>query len=204
MAVRAFLGSWQEHRDETDPERIQLCIDNGVNGLLYLQQYTSFNQKTPNWSIGLFGNPIQDPNVPQLTLNELIAGGKAQELAQIAPPDPEYLAMLGEGPRQRLLEHFGGDIPGSGVEVASDSTDLEGHDVDGNDDGNAFASSGRGPEINFGDLLSAGRSGAGGIESGSDDLASAAASVSAAFQRKKRRRLRQQDQQKTTRGAAKE
>ena len=190
-----MIDSWQEHRHETDPERIQLCIDNGVNGLLYLQQYTSFNQQNPNWSIGLFGNPIQDPNVPQLTLNELIAGGKAQELAQIAPPDPEYLAMLGEGQRQRLLEHFG-DVPDD-VEVVSDSTDSKGRDVDEND-GNAF-SSGRGPEINFGDLLSAGRSGAGGIESGSDDLASAAASVSAAFQRKKRRRLRQRDQQKTPR-----
>lgn len=129
-----------------------------MNGLVYLQQYTSFDKGNPNWKLALIGNPIQDPNAPLPTLNALIAGGQAQELELIAPPDEEYLRLHAtEDPTasQHLLE----DALDSGT--------------------SSFRGS---KEISFADLMG----GPNPNQTQGDDLANAAASVSAAIKRKKR------------------
>lgn len=62
--------------------------------MIYLEQYTKIDKNTPNWSLGLIGNPIQDPSLPPVTLNELLASGKSPEIAQIAAPDQNSVPLL--------------------------------------------------------------------------------------------------------------
>lgn len=152
---------------EDDPEKVQECIDNAVNGLLFLQQYTSFDTRNPIWNLGLMSNPIQDPSLPQVTLSQLISSGGGQELVQIAPPAEPAPHQLGTQTADNMLLEDSSHVGEEDVPQAPSS----------------------GPEISFVDLMQRPAEGTGRLR-GSTELESAAASIRAAMSKPRRQQRR--------------